>query len=165
MKCITGGKLFKGGQLRIGKFIFKIHQEKRTKEDEDTQKKRTKENQEYSDCVSAASTLIASGVNSETKITLKQLEIIMSPYKRKDEILVSQRKCALLEYYLIIRHRPLQNFYPINDALESNEDKDKDVEDFSVDESEEQSELAAAIMSLSEYSSENLEETVEPMRI
>ena len=165
MKRITGGKLFKAGQVRIGKSIFKIHQENRTKEEEDARKKRTKKNQEYSACVAAASTLLASGVNHETKITRKQLKILIAPYKRKEDPAVPSRKADLLEYYLAIRHRPLRNVYPVNDALESNEDNDEDAEDFAVDESEDQSELAAAMLSLSEYSSENLEDNVEPMSV
>ena len=71
MKHITGGKLFKVGQVRIGKSIFQVHQENHKREQEDARKKRTKENQEYSACVAAASDLLASGVNPETKITLK----------------------------------------------------------------------------------------------
>ena len=165
MKRTTGGKLFKVGQVCIGKSIFKIHQGNRTKEEDDARKKRTKENQEYSACVAAALTLLASGVHPETKITLKWLKILIAPYKRKYDILVSQRKCDLLKYHLLIRHRPLRNVYLINDSLEWNEDDDEDAEDFAVDESGEQSELAAAMLSLSEYSSENLEENVEPMSV
>ena len=76
-----------------------------------------------------------------------------------------QKKSGLLDYYLSIRHRPLKNIYPIDDALESNEDNDEDAEGFAVEEPEEQSELAAAMLSLSEYSLGNLGENVEPMSV
>lgn len=60
----------------------------------------------------------------------------------------------------------MQNVFPINDALESNEDDDKEVEDFEEDEfNKEQSELTTVMQPLSEQLSDNVEDNVEPVSV
>ena len=104
--------------------------------------------------------MLASGINLEQNITLKQLNILIAPYKRKENPTLPQQKAELLEYYLSIRDHPLQSFQTPNadtdDLLETNGVANVNNVNGSVSDCDE-NELATTMLSLSEYSGENVE--------
>lgn len=169
MKCITDGKLFKVGQVRIGKTIFKIHKENDQEKKCIAQVKSAKENMDYAACVAAASYLIASSMNPDNPKTIKQLKILIALYKRKEDSLLPIHKAQILEYYHTIRLRPLQDVLlphaHTNDDPNDDPNDDleltgyEEVESFEgYDSNTEYNDLATAMLSLAEYSTKNIED-------
>ena len=168
MKRITGGKLFKVGQVRIGKTIFQIHKDNDQEKKCIAQVKSAKENMDYAACVAAATDLIASGVNPDNPRTIKQLKILIAPYKRKEDSALPIHKSQLLEYYHTICLRPskdvlLPHAHTNDDPNDDPNDDieltgDEEVEAFEgYDSNTEANDLATAMLSLAEYSTENIE--------
>ena len=85
MKCFTGGKLLKLQQVRIAKPLLTIFRENIAEQTRKAKEKSDKELQDYIKCVQAASDLLESGINPDQKINIKQLKILIAPYRLKED--------------------------------------------------------------------------------
>ena len=119
IKTMTAGQLFKAKGCRIGKDIMDIYNENIAAVAEEKVTKRRKNREDYIAMQHAANELMRTTPVDITKMSNKNLLVLLKPLKRKDDGPMPTKKQAMLQKYNEWKHRPPLTFDDnINDEIE-----------------------------------------------
>ena len=155
MKQITAGQLFKAKGCRIGKDIFGVHMANIKAEEAKRKENMRNEKDKYTAMQTEATNLLASGVEL-SKMTNKQLLVLLRPLTRKEDGPMPTVKKVMLERYEQWKNRPLLTFDQVHEAVNNDDSESDDTETTSIalieegdTEQEQEQDAASSMMMLS----------------
>ena len=117
MKSITAGQLFKAKGCRIGKDIMDIYNENTAAMAKEKVTKRRKDREEYIKMQDAVNRLMRATPVEVSKISNKNILVLLKALKRKDDGAMPTVKKAMLQKYNEWKDRPPLTFNEIDDEI------------------------------------------------